>query len=616
MGKFLRINLTDSTITNQALDPKLAEKFVGGTGLACRLLYDLVDRNTDPLGPKNVLIFMTGPLTGTNVLTAGRIEVCSKSPLTNIWGEASCGGNFGAWLRFAGFDGIIIEGRAPNLVYLSIKEDSAELKDASLLKGKETFETQAILQRELNTDSLKVMCIGPAGERLVKYACIVHPDARTAIAGRTGMGAVMGSKNLKAIAIQIEEKKAIPVAYPDKLKEQAKEMAKATMDNFGSQMFQTLGTAGYVDMANAMGDLPTKYFTLGEYPDAYNISGATMQETILVKNSGCYRCPIRCGREVEIKEGKYKFPLNPGPEYETVASFGSNLLIKDLKAIAYLGLLCDKFGMDTISCGSTIGFAIYLFEKGILTTTETDGLELTWSDPELVEKLLHMIASRQGFGDLLAEGSKRLAEKFKVSPDEVAVVKGLEIPFHDPRAYFGMALTYAVSARGACHCQADHYLATIGNIGPGVYPLGVESTDRFQSEGKAKSVALLEDYRALYSSLILCLFTNPPTDQVINALNYTLGTTYDMAAIKRIGARLRTMKRLFNLKMGITAKDDRLPQIVLNPLEGGQEKHTPNLPLMLQEYYAYRKWDPATGKPTKETLEELDLAEFIPDIWN
>jgi aldehyde:ferredoxin oxidoreductase len=458
------------------------------------------------------------------------------------------------------------------------------------------------------------MSIGPAGENLVKFANIVHADTRVAVAGRTGLGAVMGSKRLKAIAVQ-GTKKEIPLADPEKLKEQSTAMTKSVMENFSAQMFQVLGTAGYADMANANGDLSSKYFTLCDNPDVFNISGATMKEKILVKNSGCYRCPVRCGREVEIKEGPYQMPLSRGPEYETIGSLGANLLIGNLEAITYLGLLCDKVGIDTISAGVTIGFAIYLYEKGLLSTAETGGLELTWGNPELVENLINLITTRQGFGDILAEGSRRLAEKFEISQDEVAAVKGLEIPFHDPRAYFGMALGYATSNRGACHNQGDFYLASIGNIGPGVYPLGVEALDRFQNEGAAKSLAILQNYRALYSSLIMCVFVNPPTEQIINALNYALGTEYDMEALKQIADRLFTMKRLFNLKMGITAKDDRVPQIMLEPLPGGQDKHVPDLQLMLKEYYAFREWDPATGKPTEAKLEQLGLANFIPDVW-
>ena len=609
LGKLLRVDLTNSKTEDYPLDPKITEKFIGGSGLACRIMYDFIDKDTDPLGPKNLLFFMAGPLTGTNIPTAGRTVVVAKSPLTKILGQASCGGTFVAWMRYAGYDGIFVEGAAPNLVYLLIKEDSVEIKNASHLKGKDAFETQQILVKELNDEEIRVMCIGPAGENLVKFACVVSPDKRTAIAGRTGMGAVMGSKKLKAIVVQADRKE-IPVADPEKLKEEAKAIVKSVMENFGSQMFQALGTAGYVDMANAMGDLSNKYFTVGENPSAYNVSGSTMKETILVKNSGCYRCPIRCGREVEVKEGKYKLPLSAGPEYENVTSLGTNLFIDDLSAISYLSYLCDAKGLDTISSGVTMAFAIYLYEKGVLSKAETGGLELSWGDPRLIEKLLNMITTRQGFGDILAEGTRRMAEKFEISQDEVAAVKGLEIPFHDPRAYFGMALTYAVSTRGACHNHADMFLATIGNIGPGVYPLGVESTDRFQNEGKAKSVALLEDYRALYNSLVICSFVNPPTEQIINAMNYALGTNYDMDAIKLIGERIQTMKRLFNLKMGLTAKDDRLPKHVLKPLEGGTEGKVPDIKLMLNEYYAFRKLDPETGRPSKEKLEELGLADL------
>jgi len=609
LGKLLRVNLSQLKFSDYPLDPKMTEMFIGGAGLACRILYDMVDKKTDPLSPQNPLMFMAGPLTGTNVPTAGRTEVCAKSPLTGIWGESSCGGSFAAELRHAGYDGILIEGQAPYLVYITIKDGAVEIKKADYLKGKETFETQELLKKELKNDKIKVMTIGPAGENLVKYANIVHADTRVAVAGRTGMGAVMGSKRLKAIAVY-GTKKEIPLADPEKLTAEGTEMTKSVMENFSSQMFQALGTAGYIDMANANGDLPSKYFTVCDNPDAFNVSGATMKEKILVKNSGCYRCPVRCGREVEIKEGPYKMPLSRGPEYETIGSLGTNLLIGNLEAITYLGLLCDKLGIDTISAGVTIGFAIYLFEKGLLTTVETGGLELTWSNPDLVEKMIHMIAERKGFGALLAEGSRKLAQKFEISEEEVAAVNGLEIPFHDPRAYFSMALGYATSSRGACHNQGDHYLATIGNIGPGVYPLGVESIERFQNEGNGKSVALLQNYRALYSSLVMCQFVNPPTEQVVNALNYALGTAYDIDAIKKIGERILNMKRLFNLKMGLTAKNDRLPSIVLQPLAGGQDKNVPNLALMLQEYYTSRKWDPTTGKPTAEKLRELGLSEI------
>ncbi|MHA1263708.1 MAG: aldehyde ferredoxin oxidoreductase family protein [Candidatus Helarchaeota archaeon] len=613
LGKLLRVNLTKTQIDEQSLDSSLVQKFLGGAGLACRILYDLIDQTTDPLGAANPLMIMTGPFTGTTVPTAGRIIIAAKSPLTQIWGEAACGGTFGAWLRFAGYDGILIEGQAKELVYLLITDRGTEIRSAAHLKGKNTFETKEVLIKELNDDQIRVLCIGPAGENLVKFACVIHPDARKSAAGRTGMGAVMGSKQLKAIVIQTS-KKEIPLAEPEKLKEQSVQMSKATMKNFASQMFQALGTAGYIDMANAMGDLSSKYFTVGENPDAYNISGATMKEKILIKNTGCYRCPIRCGREVEIKEGKYKLPASPGPEYESIAALGANLLIGDLEAVTYLTLLCDKLGLDTISCGVTIGFAIYAYENGFLSKTETNGLDLTWGDPELIEKLITMIATREDFGDILAEGSRRLAEKFEISQDLVAAVKGLEIPFHDPRAYHGMALTYAFSTRGACHNHADHYLATIGNIGPGVYPLGVESTDRFQSEGKAKSVAILQDYRALYSSLVMCIFVNPPPDQIMNALNYALGTNYNLDALKLLGERILTMKRLFNFKMGVTSNDDHLPQIILKPLEGGQDKHVPNLEVMFKEYYEFRDWDPATGKPSQQKLEKLGLSEFISDL--
>ncbi len=613
LGKLLRVNLTDSKVKDYPLDPELTKKFIGGAGLACRILYDMVDKGTDPLSPENPLMIMTGPLTGTSIPTAGRTEICAKSPLTNIWGETACGGTFAAELRYAGYDGILIEGQAPKLVYLLIKDGSAEIRDASNLKGKDTFETQKLIEKEVGEENIKVQCIGPAGENLVRFAAVVHPDpVRVSVAGRTGMGAVMGSKRLKAVAV-LGTKKDIPLAEPEKLKEVAKEIAKTTMENFGSQMFQTLGTAGYVDFANATGDLSTKYYTAPDFPGAYNISGSTMKEKILVKNVGCYRCPIRCGREVEIKEGKYKLPLSPGPEYETCASLGSNLMIDNLEAMTYLGVLCDRLGMDTISGGVTMAFAMYLYEKGVIGKEET-GLELKWGDADAVIELFKKTATREGFGDILAEGTRRIGEKLEISPDEIACVNGLEIPFHDVRAYFGMAVAYATSPRGACHDQSDVFLATIGNSGPMMYPFGAEATDRFQNEGKGKTAAIIQDIRQVYNSLIMCIFVNPSPDLVINALNYATGSNHDIDSIKQTGERILNMKRLFNLKMGLTVKDETIPKIVLKPLEGGTEGNVPDLQLQLKEYYAFRKWDPTTGKPTKEKLEELGLGEFVKDL--
>ncbi|MHA1752586.1 MAG: aldehyde ferredoxin oxidoreductase family protein [Candidatus Helarchaeota archaeon] len=608
IGKILNINLSDFAIETIPLDIELANKYLGGSGLACRLLYDMVDKDTDPLSPENVLIIMTGPLTGTLGPSVGKYAICAKSPLTDIWGESNSGGMFGPELKYAGFDGIIIKGKSDTPVYIWIHNEKVVIKDAKKLWGKKITRVQNMIKKELNDENVKIAAIGPAGENLVKYACVINDFGRAA--GRTGMGAVFGSKNLKAIAVKGNG--SINISNSTKLAKNGIKAIDTVKSSFKTQMFSALGTSGYWDYATTLGDLSFKYFTQGTWEDAPKVSGSTLAETLLIKNSCCFACPICCGRVVQVKEGKYKTEgIVKGPEYETIGAFGGALLVNDMAAIQKANELCDEYGLDTISCGVTIAYAYYLYEKGILKKEDV-GFELSWGDIDPALKLIEMITKREGFGDILAEGSYRTALKLNAPLEEVAVVNKMEVPFHDPRAFFGMAITYATSPRGACHMTADNYETDLGSPEP---DMGIIPGDRQSIEGKAQIVANLQNYRAIYGSAIMCNFSFPTASEFASLLTAVTGNKIKIDDLKILGERLINLKRIFNIKMGLTAKNDKLPEILLRPLEGGTEGKVPDIDSMLKDYYKYRDWNPETGKPSKKKLEELGLEEFIKDIW-
>ncbi|TFF88597.1 MAG: aldehyde ferredoxin oxidoreductase [Promethearchaeota archaeon] len=607
MGKLLKVNLTESKISIQPLDIELAKKYIGGSGLACRMLYDKIDKDTDPLGPENILMVMTGPLTGTFGPCTGKYAICAKSPLTDIWGESNSGGKFGPELKYAGFDGIIFDGISEKPVYLYINDGKAELKDAKKLWGKNITKTNEKIKKELKVEKVKIAAIGPAGENLVKYACVINDFGRAA--GRTGMGAVMGSKKLKAIAVRGHG--GVNVAKSNKLLEDGTKALKSVESSFVTQMFSSLGTSGYWDYAATLGDLSFKYFTQGSWDAAPKISGSALAETVLVNHGACFACPISCGRVVQVKEGKYKTNgIIKGTEYETLGSFGAALLVDDVEAIQKANEICDEIGVDTISAGVTIAYAYYLYDKGVLTKEDV-GYELKWGDIDPAIELLESIAKREGFGDILAEGSYRMAQKLKQPLDEVAAVNKMEVPFHDPRAFFGMALTYATSWRGACHMTADNYQTDLGQ--PQI-ELGIVPSDRQSLEGKAATVANLQNYRSLYGAAIMCNFSFPPAEELAALFKDVIGDKYTIDDLKILGERLVNMKRIFNLKMGLTNENDRLPKILLKPLEGGTEGKVPDMDKLLKDYYEYRNWDPDTGKPNKEKLVELGLDVFIGDL--
>jgi aldehyde:ferredoxin oxidoreductase len=607
MGKLLVVDLSSGEIKDEPLNVEYTHQFIGGSGLAARYLYDLLDSGLDPLHPANPLLFMTGPLTGTRAPLCGRHVVCARSPLTGIWNESHAGGFVGAELRFAGYDGIIIKGRSPRPVYLWVQNGKAELRDAGHLWGRDTFETQAVIKEQLGDPKVRVACIGPAGENQALLANIIHDHARAA--GRGGMGAVMGSKNLKAVAVRGHGR--IPVADEERLKDLARQVIEILKDDFLSDMLHETGTACAMEQLNYLGSLPSHYYTQGVFDGVETLSGGFMADTILTGTSACYGCVVGCGRKVAVSKGRYAFPEIDGPEYETICALGTNLLIDDLAAVSWLGHLCDGYGMDTMSAGSTIGFAHYLFQEGVIGSRDTGGLTLRWGDPDTVVELLEQMAHREGFGALLSEGSRRLGQHFGV--EELAVqVKGLEVAYHDPRALSAMALVYSTSPIGASHNHSDMYWVEVGRS---LEELGIPFTDRLEDEGKGPLVARHQNWRSVTNALVMCIFNNAPAQYHADLLNATTGRQETLDSLLQIGERIWNLKRAYNHRLGLTRADDRLPQLFLQPLsEGGTQGHTPDLELMLGEYYEARDWDPETGKPSREKLEQIGLGWVAEDL--
>ncbi|MEX2715176.1 MAG: aldehyde ferredoxin oxidoreductase family protein [Candidatus Sigynarchaeum springense] len=603
--KLLKIDLTNGKSSTLPLDKSLYKAFVGGAGMAARILYPMLNVRIDALSPANPLLFMAGALAGTLAPNFGRHVVCARSPLTGIWGESNCGGTWGAELKLAGWDGILLLGAAKDWTQVVIKDDDVQLLDARTLAGKRVTETEATIKKDIGENKLKISSIGPAGEHLVKYAAIISDEGRAA--GRTGMGAVMGSKKVKAISIIGTKKPTI--ADPAKFNEAKQQLQQEIKDNFTLNMFSDLGNAGYVDMASVTGDLAFKYFTKGEWDGAYDISGASMKESILKKQFFCKQCIVGCGRIVDVPEGKYKTP-GPvhGPEYETIGAFGATMLCRDLKAIAQANYLCNDFGVDTISCGVSIGFAYYLQEKGLLPPAKIEGLKLEWGNLDPAIALISKIANREGIGNVLAEGVMGIAGHFGVPFDEAAAVNGMEVPFHDARAYVGSALEYATSHRGACHQSAQYYLTSMGAPFP---DWGIMPIDRFEHEGVAECVAKLQDMRAVFQSLSLCNFVVPSSATLLADL-FSSATGVPMTREELIlaGERIWTLRRLINLNLGYSPTSEKLPAILLKPLEGGTSGTVPNLEKMLAEWYAYRGWNRATGKPPESKIKSLGLHEL------
>jgi aldehyde:ferredoxin oxidoreductase len=549
------------------------------------------------------MLWITGPLTGTGGPTTGRFTICARSPQTGLWGESNIGGFVGPELRCAGYDAVWITGQScPHPFTCGSMTIRSELRPAAHLWGQaDTYAVQDRIREEVGEPHAKVASIGLAGENRVPFASILSDHGRAA--ARTGMGALMGSKNLKALAVYGSGR---TMSGRERYKKLRVAVNKDLVEQNMTAILKATGTAGAADFLQYMGDMPQKYWTGATFDAAYNISGSQMAETILTGTTACQGCVIRCGREVTVEAGPYKTngPAK-GPEYETICAFGSQLLVDDLAVITALGEVCDRLGLDTISAGNTLALAYVLYERGLITAADTGGLELCWGDAKPCFPLLEKLAARQDFGALLAQGSRALAAHFD-APELAVEVNNLEVPMHDPRAFTGQSLAYVTSPRGACHNQSDFFQV---EVGAAVDEIGVPvPPDRLAEGGKAQYVARHQHWRTLCNSLVICFFAVVSPSTVAELYSAYVEREVSVDELMRAGERAWNLKRLYNLRLGLTPASEKLPKLLLEPLhDGGQAGHIPDLDLLLTEYYTASGWDRATGGPTPEKRNELDL---------
>ncbi|MFA4646820.1 aldehyde ferredoxin oxidoreductase [Pyrococcus kukulkanii] len=602
-GKILRVNLSDGTIKEEKFDENFAKKWLGTRGFGIYYLLKEMDPKVDPFSPENKLIFATGPLTGTSAPTGGRYMVITKSPLTGYIAMANSGGYFGAELKFAGWDAIIVEGKADHPVYIYINEESVEIRDASHLWGKLVSETEEKLKEEVGDKNVQIASIGPAGENKVRFAAVMNNGHRAA--GRGGVGAVMGSKNLKAIVVRGH--KRVEVADKGKFMEVVREkIEKLKKDPVAGGGLPKYGTAVLVNIINENGLYPTRNFQTGVFKYAYEQSGEAMAAKYLIKNKPCFACPIGCGRVNKLPT----LGVTEGPEYESTWALGANLGINDLAAIIEANHFADEYGMDTISLGGTLATAMELYERGLLKQEDIGGDNVPpfrFGNTEVLHYWIHKIATREGFGDVLAEGGYRLAEKFN-GLEYFMGVKKQELPAYDPRGAEGHGLGYATNNRGGCHIK--QYMISPEILG---YPYKMDPHDI--SDEKVKMVILFQDLTALIDAAGLCVFTTfgLGADDYRDLLNAALGWDFSTEDYLKIGERIWNAERLFNLKAGLDPlKEDTLPKRLLEePMpEGPHKGHVVRLKEMLPRYYKFRGWT-EDGRIPEEKLKELGLEEFM-----
>jgi len=609
MNKVINVNLSTETIESIQYDDNLLKKYIGGSGLATKILWDRKIYEVEPLSPENLLIFMTGPFANTPALTSGRHTVVTKSPSTGMFAESDAGGRWGGTLKRAGFDGIIVEGCAKEPVYLWVSEGNVEIRKANHLWGKDVFATDELIKAETNQKAVTA-CIGQGGENLCWMASIINDGKSARASGRCGTGAVMGSKKLKAIAVH----GSIKTDIYDKagLQSSVRNIAKQAREKLAG--LTTHGTSGGLFSFEEMGTLPLQNWKGRERwtEGAQAITGATMTEKAFTGNYGCEGCVVRCGREIRVEDDRYGTIEGAGPEYETLAGFGSLCLVSDLNAILKANDLCNRYGIDTISTSACVSFAMEAFERGILTTDDTDGLDLTWGNAEAMVTLVEWIAEKKGIGAVLAKGVRKAAQTIGKGSEEYAIHShGLEFPLHDPRGYMTCSIEYAMSARGACHMSGVTHgferALTMPEVGLKEVP------DRLSTDKKGELTAKAQNVVGLFDSLKACklmMFAGVTLTDLLTWYNCITGETVSMDEFVKTGERTYNLKRLFNLQCGIHPEEDKVPDRILTlpkDAEGWGTK-LPPFEEMRDEYYKTQEWD-EKGFPTRSTLEKLGLQE-------
>ncbi len=605
-GKILKVDLGTRQIRMEPLNEGWARKYIGGTGLATRYLYEEIDQSTKPGDPHNPLIFMTGPLGATPSITSGRHQVVSLSPLTGIFGESDCGGSWGDQLKKAGFDGIVVTGQSPSPVYLWVKEGRAEVRPADRLWGVDTYDVDPLLKAETDPKAT-ISCIGTAAEKGALIANIMHDGAHARAAGRCGLGAVMAGKKLKAIVVRGTGQ--VSIANDERLKELVRAHAPVVSDRLKDM--RKYGTARMVQASEQIGSMPIQNF---KYPHrweegAAKISGPAFAEKVILKPYFCGGCVIGCGKTVQVKDGPFKTIEGGGPEYETINLLGANCLVDNLEAICLANELCNRYGIDTMETGSLVAFAMEAFEVGMITAADTGGLTLTWGSADAMVETVRMIGEGTHIGALLRQGLSRAAKAIGGAAEDLAMqVKGLAMPAHDPRAYNGLACSYATSNRGAHHTSGQTHLYEHRLE---VRELSHKPPGRFTVEGKGALAALTQNIMNVLDSLKSCKFAQNggwTIGPLTEAFRCVTGRSETIEDLMRHGERSFNLKRLINIQRGVSRKDDTLPKRLLTLAKTAQG-YTPNLPpleKMLDEYYQARGWS-QDGIPLSETLQRLEI---------
>lgn len=609
-NKFLAIDLGSGSINARRVDPDYFKIYVGGSALAAKLFLDAGGTDIAPMAPESPLYIMAGPLVGTTFPGSSRFVMCGRSPLTGIWGESASGGTFGADMKKSGLDGITLTGKAERPVYIFIDDGTVSIENADELWGKDTYDTiDALKQKHTGDRSARVLAIGPAGENRVKFAAVSNDKAH--YFGRCGMGAVMGSKNLKALVVCGGGK--VPIADEEAYKGGRKAALETIKCSMVAESTHALGTNVAMDIGMMTGDVPIKNWSKGgEFELCEGLGGTALVEKMLTKRGFCYACPIGCKPVVTVDTAEYKVLEGPGPEYETCGAFGTMLMNDNLYAVAHVNELCNRLGLDTISCGATIAFIMEAYEKGILSRDDLDGLDLTWGNMKAVSELIQKIAHRDGCGSRAAEGSLAMARNIgEVAREFTVTVKGLELPMHDPRAFHGLGLAYMNSNRGACHLQHTVQPVEQGMVAWEAFGFE-EDYPATESQGKAKMVAIAENLGQMVGAACVCQFVcwAMGPEHLLNGFNAVTGFEFDMKTFLETGRRAWVLKRALNNLMGVADMDDKLPKRVLTALtEGMAEGSTPDEALMKKEYYKICGLN-EKGFPTPALLDSLSL-EFV-----
>lgn len=629
MGHYLRVNLTDQKIQEDAFDEQTLRNYIGGRGLGVRILYDELPKdltNFDPLSEENIVVIMTGPYTGTLSMASARFDVTTLSPHTGFVGAANSGGFFGPTLKKSGFDGMVITGKSPTPVYLSCVEGNYEIRDAQNLWGKDTFKTEDLIKEDLGEKRVRTLLIGPAGENGVTFSALINDRGRAA--ARAGLGAVFGSKNLKGIAVHGTKK--IEIAYPNEFKEKVEYFTKQFQKDALGQAFQLNGTNMSIILQMIIGDVPVKNYSRATFENIKKLSSRNQWDTTVIAHHACLGCAISCKRRVQITSGKYQLDENPasGPEYEAVAVLGPNLLIDDIYAITKANDYCNRMGLDVISAGSVISYAMDCYEHGLLNKDELDGIELKWGDPDAMLAMLQLICERRNIGQVLSTGVKRAAKEIEGSDKFAVHVKGLEVPMHDPRSNFLLALHYATTPFGARHTSGyETIIAGMASLPKEdldfVGKPDVRALDRISPIGKARPVITMQDRCFMMDSMGICEFIFMPMSippRYISAM-LALVTGWPMKYREQFlttGERIANLSQAFNLRCGWKPSDDYLPYRLLKEThpDGGSKGVQINLAPMLREYYALRDWDAKTGKPSQAKLENLGLPDVAKDLYD